>query len=366
VNAALAQKARQLADYVRSQTDPDASARRTLPDDAVARADLVDPGSWPQAWRDEYEGELKKAGIHKPGGEPLTQEEFDHPARKAINDAFDAKHQPEIDAARARVDAKNPAPDQQHLFGAAVKDDAEAFRKGALGFKSPAKGERSPTPNAVAKAFRDVGDGVVKVFAPHLRGEDAAFTARTLSAHLAEAALSHYRDQIAFESASKLFARKPAGECLAFIDAIEKGTPIADPAMNEIAQRLRAVNDQKVAAARSIPSKQFRGFIENYFPHIFEKGEFEEAQAFYRRKIEGSRAFLKHRSIPTVAEALAIRDAAGNQKFHLESNNPIDLFLKRWGHRLTVTIPEVGLIHALASGRSFHQATASDFFTRAR
>jgi hypothetical protein len=73
-----------------------------------------------------------------------------------------------------------------------------------------------------------------------------------------------------------------------------------------------------------MPNSHFRSFIEHYFPHIWAKDDVAKAQKFYQSKIEGSRAFLKHRTIPTVAEGLE----AG---LHLVSSNPADLFMIRWG-----------------------------------
>lgn len=219
---------------------------------------------------------------------------------------------------------KSKAHSKDIIAGSAVKDDPEAFSREALGFKPAAPGGEAPKPNQVVAAFKAVGDGLMQAWHPQGRGEEAAWTARSLQANLGEAALSHYRDQIAFESASRLFARKSIPESLAFIDSIETGTKNSDPALEAIAQKLRVVNDRKASAVRTVAPQQFKGFIENYFPHIFKQADQEKAQSFFRKKIEGSRAFLKHRSIPTIAEAVK----AG---LELESHNPVDLFLKRWG-----------------------------------
>jgi RNA polymerase sigma factor (sigma-70 family) len=336
VHPAVAKKARQLADEVRSQVDDTIRpvAERNAgyvkdildqakskadayfkdsddPDVNLARTDIDMPDEWPQEWRDDYDKTRRDAGI--------ADGDYEHPKLPEVNESFDAKYKPLIEAARQRVAAREDKPEQGTLFGGAVKDREPEVK--------PDRPLPAASPKGVAKLFQDVkdiGDGAMQVFSPHLRGEDAAWTARSLSANLAEAALEHYRNHIAFESARQLFARKSIPESLAFIDSIEQGTPIADPALNAIAQKLRARNDVMVAAARGVPSKQFKGYIENYFPHIFKQADLEKAQAFYRRKIEGSRAFLKHRSIPTIAEAIK----AG---LELESHNPIDLFLKRWG-----------------------------------
>lgn len=167
-------------------------------------------------------------------------------------------------------------------------------------------------------------DDILKWWVPQARSPEAAFAGRSLSAALAkydnlmnqaDAAIAEARDYL--NTKSPEFVHQ-------VIDDIEHNRMNSDPRAEAACQLFRATNNKFRDMVRSMPNSHFKNFIENYFPHIWAKEEVPEVQRWIQRKIEGSRAFLKNRTIPTVAEGLA----AG---FHLVSDNPADLFMIRWG-----------------------------------
>ncbi len=131
---------------------------------------------------------------------------------------------------------------------------------------------------------------------------------------LAHATMATLRD--IFEASSR-------SERLAFIDAIEAGTPVSDPDFREIAQVLRVANDERREAVRSFHGEPFRHFVLDYSPDVLVPVDCPAARKFYESKIKTSHALLKHRSVPTARGHVE----AG---FHLLSDNPVDYFLLLW------------------------------------
>jgi tetratricopeptide (TPR) repeat protein len=119
---------------------------------------------------------------------------------------------------------------------------------------------------------------------------------------------------------------------LDFISAIEDHRSPINSELNDAARIFREIANTRRDSLRKSEPLVFRSFIIDYFPHIWTKDDYENAVAFYQRKIESSRAFLKHRSIPTIAEGIE----AG---LRLYSYNPTALFLLRWWQmdKFTVT-----------------------------
>jgi RNA polymerase sigma factor (sigma-70 family) len=292
------------------------------PDVQMSRRDIDEPDTWPKEWSDEYDAAQKQAG--------LADDDYG-PARKMINDVFDAKHGPEIEAAKERVAAKNTeaskasGESQGTLYGAAV-DDPPTIGKRLFGDNAFLRDDVAPTVQAIAETFTSAGDSLMKTYAPALRGLEAKHTANILRQNLTEIARNRDHAEAALRKARTFFEGRPVQDNLDFIHAIETNGGIKDPALNEIAQTMRRINNARRDAVRALPTGVFKSFIENYFPHIWKGGEVEDSEAArkFLKKIESSRAFLKHRTIPTIQDGIA-------RGLTPVSFNPVDLFLMRWG-----------------------------------
>jgi hypothetical protein len=205
------------------------------------------------------------------------------------------------------------------------RPEQKRFASDAFGFKAFAKHDVVPTAEAVAHTFRKAGDTILKVFAPTLRSFEAAKAGRSLRAHLAWAAHEHDQTVEAMRDARSLFQGMTAAQNHEFMNAVETDRPIQDPRLAEIYNNMRTLNRYYVDLARSMPGRHFGGLIEHYMPHIWSPDSDTQAAAlkYYQGKLEGSRAFMKHRSIPTIQEGL-------DHGLKLVSDNPVDLFLTRF------------------------------------
>lgn len=217
-------------------------------------------------------------------------------------------------------------PGQQTMFAGPVRDWNEriAIPEKMLGF--PVRkmvGHLPADVHTAAELMRDSRDDITKWWAPQLRTDEAGKTGRIIRANLSEIARNRDQAEQALKSARAFFDTKPLDYIHDVIKHIENNTRHPDPQVNEIVTTLRGINNKYRDLVRSMPNTHFKNFIEHYFPHIWAKTDLDKATKFYQRKIEGSTAFLKHRSIPTIEEGL-------QYGLHLASDNPVDLFLLRW------------------------------------
>jgi tetratricopeptide (TPR) repeat protein len=162
-----------------------------------------------------------------------------------------------------------------------------------------------------------------------LRSEPEHLTGRTI---LVDSILLENLTQLvknALEAEQTVLPSAPSLEMLTtqgkndFIKALEDSSPQQDGGLTDLAHIFREILVTRRDEIRKTPPVVFRIFLLNYFPHIWAKEDLELAAGFYERKLESSRAFLKHRSIPSIEEGLQ----AG---LHLVSDNPALLFLLRW------------------------------------
>jgi len=191
-----------------------------------------------------------------------------------------------------------------------------------------------PTIEAVKTSFTSAADDVAKIFAPTLRGDktDTGITKAQAAGNIIRennALMARLMDQAhsALKDASKYFDGISINKNLDFMDSIENNRQLADPKLEAIAKTLRQINNQWKEAVRNLPRGSFKNFIENYFPHVWEGGDVDgqsvPAKEFLRR-VEGTTAFMKHRTIPTIADGIAM----GLKPI---TYNPVDMMLLRWG-----------------------------------
>lgn len=176
------------------------------------------------------------------------------------------------------------------------------------GVKKFAEQDVIPSARKVAQSFAASGDDIKRIFAPASRGEAARETGGILREHLAEQARKSDVAEHALRTAERYFDAQPSAKRLEFIHNIETGRGQVDRRLQKAADTLRAMLDQRVKDVRALGTGKLQNVIENYFPHIWEdqkKAKSFIAGWYAKRPIEGSKAFLKKRSVPTVREGIA-------------------------------------------------------------
>jgi hypothetical protein len=229
---------------------------------------------------------------------------------------------------------------QQEIFGASARtDDDDGIRIPAfepktvgekmLGYVHDKAMAHAPDLANAAKTMAGAKDELLQVIAPQLRGKDAARMGRVLTANLPEMARNRDIAQAALAKASAYFGSKTEEQNLPVLYALDEGTKTGNPAVDAMIQQFREMNVTRRDRIRDMPNSQFKNFLLDYLPHIFHPDDVAAAQQYFQRKIEGSTAFLKHRTIPSLRDALAWTKPDGT-KLRLVSYNPADLYQIRW------------------------------------
>lgn len=210
----------------------------------------------------------------------------------------------------------NPADNAQALqkeAAAAPMEEAEHLNNVAREMEKVAP----PPPSEAAQAW----DEVKKVFAPAARGEMAAETAGALREHGGTMALRTDRAAAALSSASKALMKMEPAERWDAVDRIEHGEEQPNQTMQSFADATRDINDTRLKEIQA--TGKLDHFIEDYFAHIWKDPEkattaFQQAQG--KTPLEGSKSFLKQRTIPTIREGMALG-------LEPVSDNPVEMVL---------------------------------------
>jgi len=191
-------------------------------------------------------------------------------------------------------------------------------------------------------------DGLRRLFAPETRTPQSAMAGRTIRARLGQGALEYAQVEHALLAVGRGVDKLPVTDKMAMIHAIETGAPQADPALQPVADAIRQALDDARLRVQGLGTGKLEHWIDDYFPHIWEDpaaavNAFTAAQA--RRPLQGSRAFLKQRTIPTTADGLALG-------LKPVTDNPIDLALLKiremnryvTAHRIMGDLKDQGLL----------------------
>ena len=224
---------------------------------------------------------------------------------------------PSAERARARIGEK--------FLGIPVHDSIKKVVRGAV--------DKIPLDSDIQKAaelLHNAKDQALKFIAPQVRTDAARLSGELYSHRAAEYRLMRSQAIEAVKTARAIIDRKGKNALdftMSIAHAIENNMAHPDPEAQAIVDLFRTVNNRFRDMVRSLPNTHFRNYIVDYFPHMFADRDQAAAKKFYQRKIEGSRAFTKQRTIPTIDEAVE----AG---FHLKSDNAADLFLMKWDEML--------------------------------
>lgn len=172
-------------------------------------------------------------------------------------------------------------------------------------------------------AFRSAFSDIRKVFAPASRGHQAGQAAGIIRANVGEMVRKGDVAAKAMENAGKLLMKLPEADRWAFIDRVETGGSQPTPELQAIHDAMRQLLDDRRAEVQALGTGKLQTYIQDYFPHIWEdpaKAASIFGEFYGKRPLEGSKNFLKQRSIPTIADGLA----AGLKPV---TDNPVELLL---------------------------------------
>lgn len=264
---------------------------------AIAKALSLGPRKAVEAFR-KYAGEYQNA---KEGGGlfgSMTQAE-------AFDTAFN-KSEPE---------AVSKTRKQRNTQAGAV--DVDLLTLGVRPFAKDvaAKGRE------VVSGTREISNGIKSLLAPPSRSEAAQQTSRIVRANAAEMQRAHDIADKSLEGARKFFSKQQAESNYDFIDKMERGQPQADPNTQKFADTFRQMLDQRRDQIRALGTGKLDNFIEDYFPHVWKdpaKAKDAFTSAASKRPFEGSKSFLKKRTLPLTSDGLALG-------LEPVSDNPVDL-----------------------------------------
>ncbi len=183
------------------------------------------------------------------------------------------------------------------------------------------KQDITPRAKGVFAGVAKTWDFIKKQFNPTARGPEAVKTASIMREALAKMVRRKESTYHVLEKSRKIFDKYSEQESLDFIDKLETGEPIKGA--EEFTKAMREALDSRYKRIQEIKGSD--AYIENYFPHIWEdpaKAGEALKQFMAKRPLEGSKSFLKERTIPTVKEGieLGLKPA---------SFNPVDLIMSK-------------------------------------
>lgn len=264
------------------------------------------------------------ANPHEAGIELAAPRDYTE-VREQLHDILEAAHKSgRLTEANFRRIAGNSRPDAPQA--SREPSDQQPERSGLRRFLKDETGTSTvaQSAKAVAEALAGARADVLKLLAPAAVDADSRSAAMVARYRAADLARSTARAEKALDATQKFFNSLPKDERLDFIDRMENGRSQPTPELNLIAVTLRRILDGRREAVQKLGTGKLETWIENYFPHIWKRPE-KAREAFLnyaKRPMEGSKAFLKRRKIPTLQEGIDLG-------LEPESTNPVDLVLAK-------------------------------------
>lgn len=254
-----------------------------------------------------------------------------------------------LDAGAPKVLATGELPPALQETGAPPTDIAASTPTAPAKPPIPTPGE-----NAIRGHMARVRDAWQVMFAPANRSPGATEAAGIMRAATGEMAGTYEQAAFKLDEFRRAIEPLPQVDKLGFIDAIEGGESQPSPEFADAAATIRETLDSMRDKVRALGPGKLDNFIEDYFPHIFtDPARASDAfQAAYGKSpLEGSKAFLKERTFPTTAEAMA----AGLTPV---SFNPVDLTLLKvreiqrylMAHTALNEMKDAGLVQYVRAG----------------
>src|SRR3990167_51282 len=186
----------------------------------------------------------------------------------------------------------------------------------------PAKTDYSKIAEGMPTEKFDILDETLKLVSPASR-KGAKLGARIFRKNLAAMTQRQVVVTEALKKSHRAFTWMNKEDNYDFIDRMENGLEQKTPELQAISLKFRGFLDQRRTDVQNLGKGHLETFIENYFPHIWKdpkKAKDVIAQIMGRKRIEGSKSFLKQRKIPTTKEGI-------ERGLEPVSDNPVDLVL---------------------------------------
>lgn len=173
------------------------------------------------------------------------------------------------------------------------------------------------------EAARNAGKVIEKIASPETVDAEARMAVASIRELGGQAARDTAQTAQALEPAWKKVNALPDADRLNFIDYIEgrsgkfAGLSMKDPALQDLADTMKSAFDKRMSKIQALPSHQQMAFVDDYFPHFWKDSR--KAAAAGANHIQGisqpggggfakqgSGASLKARSVPTIADGIAM------------------------------------------------------------
>ncbi len=211
-----------------------------------------------------------------------------------------------------------------------------------------------PAIQSTLHTIAESADEIQHIFAPQTRGLDAAATALNMRENMAKQARAEDRAFHTFKDARHILGKLPRDAGRQFVDDIESGRAQTDPRLQSIADSSRKTLDDIRQQIQDLGTGKLEEFYDTYYPRILKQANGADVPngAFYAsRPLEGRKGFLRQRTFPTLADALA---AGYEERFP----NPIDTLLAHvhqaekylMAHRVLNEAKETGMAKYVPAG----------------
>jgi RNA polymerase sigma factor (sigma-70 family) len=166
----------------------------------------------------------------------------------------------------------------------------------------------------------DLIDELLKITSPAAR-RGVELGSSVIRKHISRLAYKDVRTYEAFKQAHRAFQWMKKEDVFEFIDNMESGKQQKTPKLQKISEIFRKALDDRRKEVQALGKGRLEHFYKNYFPHIWKNPRRAEdviARIMGRKRLEGSKSFLKERSIMSIKEGI-------EKGLELVSENPVDL-----------------------------------------
>jgi hypothetical protein len=172
---------------------------------------------------------------------------------------------------------------------------------------------------------RPVVDALRRIFAPANRGPLAATMGDIVRSNRGQMERANAIAVASLDQFKDVLDKMPEHEQLRFTDNMENGKPQENAHLSLAAKALRNIYDSDAKAVQDLGTGKLENPILNYVAHIWQdpaKAQVVLAQLMSKRPMEGSKSFLRQRTLPTTMDGIA----AGLKPVTM---NPVELALRK-------------------------------------
>jgi hypothetical protein len=165
-----------------------------------------------------------------------------------------------------------------------------------------------PAAKKIGESMMDAVKGIRSLVAPFTASKEARTTGNVLRERGAELAQRFDRVNEVFHEAREFMDKMPVNDSREFIDRMEKGLKQTNPELQNMADSVRTLLDDRLKQVQALGTGKLQQFITDYFPHLWKdptKAANAYASAASKAPLEGSKGFLKKRSLPLFSDGIA-------------------------------------------------------------